>query len=348
MLIPLGILDYPVSAAGATTYDLLETEILTGTQASVTFDVTGLGSTYQHLQIRVLARNTDAGNNDWDNMGIQFNSDTGSNYASHRLSGNGSSVSSGGGGGASRMNIGGYTRTNNFMPNIIDILDPFETTKNTTARGLAGNNQTTDDIIGLFSGFWNNTSSLTSIKFITSSGSFQIGSRFSLWSAESERIMPTPTYTALQTITLGSTASSVTFSSIPATYRDIHLVMTTPSWTGAADMLFRLNGDTGSNYSLVRVQALSGDVSSGTASGTSQYYGVAIYSGAVMATATWLDYSATDKHKTALHRMHQEDDYVWMAASRWASTSAVTSLSLFLNSGSYPVGSTFSLYGIEA
>ena len=160
--------------------------------------------------------------------------------------------------------------------------------------------------------------------------------------------MPTPTYTPLATVTLGTTAASVTFSSIPATYRDLHFVMTAPSWSGGSDMLFRLNGDTGSNYSLVRVQALSGDLSSGTASGTSQYYGVAIYTGPIMATATWLDYSATDKHKTALHRMGQNAQYVWMAASRYASTSAVTSLTLLLNSGSYPAGSTFSLYGVIA
>jgi hypothetical protein len=41
---------------------------------------------------------------------------------------------------------------------------------------------------------------------------------------ESECIMPTSTYVALATTTLGATAASVTFSSIPATYRDLLLV----------------------------------------------------------------------------------------------------------------------------
>ena len=56
------------------------------------------------------------------------------------------------------------------------------------------------------------------------------------------------TYVPIATQTLSSTASTITFSSIPSTYADLRLtyVGVTPSssWIG-----LRLNGDTGTNYS---------------------------------------------------------------------------------------------------
>ena len=57
------------------------------------------------------------------------------------------------------------------------------------------------------------------------------------------------TYEPIATNTLGSAASSVTFSSIPSTYTDLIVVMNYANSTGLADVFFRFNGDTGSNYS---------------------------------------------------------------------------------------------------
>jgi hypothetical protein len=67
--------------------------------------------------------------------------------------------------------------------------------------------------------------------------------------------MPTSTYVALATTTLGATAASVTFSSIPATYRDLVLVYNgTTSANIGVDVEF--NGDTNSaNYSRVFMYA---------------------------------------------------------------------------------------------
>jgi hypothetical protein len=59
-----------------------------------------------------------------------------------------------------------------------------------------------------------------------------------------------------------------------------------------------------------------------------------------------MDYSATDKHKTGLHRYGIPSDSVLTTATRWASTSAVTSLLVFPRTGSFNIGSTFNLYGI--
>jgi hypothetical protein len=156
--------------------------------------------------------------------------------------------------------------------------------------------------------------------------------------------MATPTYTPIASITLGSSASSVTFSSISADYRDLIFV-----WTGtqsvADDFRIYLNSDTGTNYSFVRARADGTDDSSESGSGES---GLKVAAGTFGSTSSvivqLMDYSATDKHKTALVRSNSNN--VAMLASRWADTSAITSVKAETESGNFSVGSTFSIYGI--
>ena len=58
------------------------------------------------------------------------------------------------------------------------------------------------------------------------------------------------------------------------------------------------------------------------------------------------DYSATDKHKSALIRSGSTTERVTAIAARWANTSAITSITLNALTNSYAVGSTFHLYQI--
>jgi hypothetical protein len=163
--------------------------------------------------------------------------------------------------------------------------------------------------------------------------------------------MPTPTYVSLGTITLASTDSEIVFSSIPATYRDLIVIIQA---TGSAriEPKFRINGDTGSNYSWVRMTGTG----SATASSAGTFsYGVLSQAGQLETSTPTniifqlMDYSATDKHKTILSSFDNAADAVEKFANRWANTSAVTSLAFnFDVAGSYASGSTFSLYGIAA
>ena len=168
-------------------YDLLETEILTGTQASVTFSSLNstYGADYQHLQIRALVRSERAGNTqDWTI--VRFNGDTGSNYARHSLNADGSGVySSGSGSQTYADSIGTQPTTTNtaysFAAGVIDILDPFDTSKNTTIRTLFGYTGS-NSRVGLTSGLWNNTAALTSILLDQGGGTNYVsGCRFSLY-----------------------------------------------------------------------------------------------------------------------------------------------------------------------
>jgi len=155
--------------------------------------------------------------------------------------------------------------------------------------------------------------------------------------------MPTPTYTPLANITLASAASSVTFSSIPATYRDLILVLNGVE-SANQYIAVRFNSDTGSNYSYVRM--IDGPAS---ASGTETFgrLGAGNPTTRFMVIAEIMDYSATNKHKTWLTRTDIPANAVGAIAGRWANTSAITSINVLTTTAdTYSIGTTFALYGI--
>ncbi len=152
-----------------------------GGAASITFS--SIPQNYAHLQIRVMARGTQADVS--DQIGIQFNSDTGSNYAIHQLGGSGSSTFATGGGSQTKIVpayiTGGSTSANIFGVGVIDILDYTNTNKYTTVRGLSGYDSNGAGYIILRSGLWLNTNSITSVVCIPDSGSFVQYSQFALY-----------------------------------------------------------------------------------------------------------------------------------------------------------------------
>jgi hypothetical protein len=156
--------------------------------------------------------------------------------------------------------------------------------------------------------------------------------------------MPTPTYSPLATVTLGASASSVTFSSIPATYRDLILVFA-GSATALSSPGVRLNSDTGSNYSDVTMNG-SGSVASSAAETRSFALLGRMSTSQSVSVIQIMDYSASDKHKTMLGRGNAADDFVRAAAARWANTAVVTSVSVM--NATFNAGTTFSLYGVIA
>ena len=158
---------------------------------------------------------------------------------------------------------------------------------------------------------------------------------------------PVPTYVALATETLSGTDASITFSSIPATYRDLVLVINATT-TANAPVGVYINGDSGSNYSAVRAYGNIDGAYSQSVSGNYLDFDFGSTDGNNMWFLNFMDYSATDKHKTVLIKANQNAADVTMWASRWANTSAITSLECFTSGSTWTVGSTFSLYGIEA
>lgn len=159
-------------------------------------------------------------------------------------------------------------------------------------------------------------------------------------------------YIALANITLTSAQSSVTFGSIPTSVngvalRDLVVIVNGNLVSGGENILLRFNGDGGSNYtSVYMLGAGSGSGLSGTVPSTSIFGGGF---GTTRANSIWniMDYSATDKHKTALNRTDRVDDATYAWAGRWANNVAINSVTVRLSGTvSFAIGSSFALYGI--
>ena len=154
---------------------------------------------------------------------------------------------------------------------------------------------------------------------------------------------------ALANLTLSSAQATITFGSIPATYRDLRLVISNKMVNNGASCDLRVNNDSGSNYANIYVYALgSGGGTSGVATTSYGYVDVlgSDTTSPSVFTVDIMDYAATDKHKSILSRGANPTNGVQMSAIRWASTSAITSITLSTGSGNYAAGSTFALYGI--
>lgn len=156
------------------------------------------------------------------------------------------------------------------------------------------------------------------------------------------------TYEAIATQTLGSTATSVTFSSIPGTYTDLVLVFAGTVAT-ADNINVRFNGvSTGGLYSVTRLYGNGSTVASNRSSNQdSMQLGE-------MATVQSTDiiqifnYSNSSTFKTVISSGRNTTGNVKDTVGLFRSTSAITSITLLTGGANYSAGSVFSLYGIAA
>jgi len=160
------------------------------------------------------------------------------------------------------------------------------------------------------------------------------------------------TYELIATTTLGSAASSITFSSIPNTYTDLVLVVVVKATSGnTSNCNVTLNSDTGSNYSYTR---LGGDGSSATSARFTDTGSIRTGTGSVPASGVgfWtfdLFSYAGSTYKTVLTTQSLDANgsgTVVRAVNLWRSTSAINTITCnFSNNGD--TGTTAKLYGIK-
>ena len=153
-----------------------------GGASSITFS--SIPSTYTHLQIRGISRSTYAGSG--DGTIVQFNGDTGSNYAYHLLIGTGSSVVSASATSYTNMYVGdttGSTSTSGmFGAFVLDLLDYANTNKYKTLRTLNGNDQNGSGSVRFVSGLWQNSAAVNTITINSfNSAGFSQYSSFALY-----------------------------------------------------------------------------------------------------------------------------------------------------------------------
>jgi hypothetical protein len=165
--------------------------------------------------------------------------------------------------------------------------------------------------------------------------------------------MPTPTYTPLANITLGSSVTSVTFSSISQAYRDL-VIVTTPQTDGFAGGLYiKFNNDVSNFYYWVWGEGNGSDPNTSSQSGApgkiNPENSISTANPSMQIAVNVFDYSATDKHKSWLSRYGAGNAGTGMLAGRWTVTSAITSVQIVTGGGRvFSPGNTFALYGIAA
>jgi len=167
------------------------------------------------------------------------------------------------------------------------------------------------------------------------------------------------TYTLISSNVLSSSAASVTFSAIPATYTDLVLRISsrTAQATTNANLKVILNADTATNYSETH---LSGDgatasSSQGSARAFSYYYAVA--NGDSMTANSFGSFelyipSYTASQKKPLSGIGNTEtnsttSYITATAALWQGTAAITSIQILPTINNFMSTSSFYLYGIS-
>ena len=161
------------------------------------------------------------------------------------------------------------------------------------------------------------------------------------------------TYIPIATTTLGSAAASYTFSSIPSTYTDLILI-TNYGLSADADSTFYVNGvNTGTAYSETYMRGDGTSATSGRRSNQPRWIlGLASVTVPTTLTTTeihqFCNYSNTTTYKTVLSRINNGGVQVAARIGMYASTTAISSITVGGISANLLAGSTFTLYGIAA
>jgi hypothetical protein len=160
------------------------------------------------------------------------------------------------------------------------------------------------------------------------------------------------TYTPIARTTFTSAAASVTFSSISGSYTDLVVVCSFLKPTGGSPR-FRLNSDTGSNYSQTVLRG-NGTTAASDREGGTAYFLMDFFTPSLVnpniAIINLMNYSNTTTYKTILERSGCADVGTQASVGVYRSTSAITSITINADgsSGVFSSGSTFVLYGILA
>jgi len=159
---------------------------------------------------------------------------------------------------------------------------------------------------------------------------------------------PGKDYDSIATVTVSTTASSITFSSIPATYRHLQIRLFSKNSTDNGTISMRYNGDSASNYSLHDLYGNGATASSlGAANQTYTFASLTGSTQAAVSIIDILDYADTNKYKTNRSLIgvdYNGNGYLWFSSGNWRNTAAITSIVLAATFTQY---TSAALYGIK-
>ena len=177
----------------------------------------------------------------------------------------------------------------------------------------------------------------------------------------------TGAFESIQTVTVTSAQSSISFTSIPSTYKHLQIrysALTNRATYGSDGVSLRFNGDTGTNYSWHATRGRGADVPYGGGGGGESYmyfdwgFGTTVASYPAVGIYEILDYANTNKVKT-LRGLNGLDingsiagyaGAVTQVSGGWyySGNPAINSITFAsANSANIEVNSKFALYGIK-
>lgn len=175
-----------------------------------------------------------------------------------------------------------------------------------------------------------------------------------IWASQNYSRYSLPTsFESIATVTVGSGgASSISFSSIPATYthlqiRGILKQTVANNWTSIT-----FNGDASSNtnYSAHQINGNGSTVSSSAQTSGMNIQHIVYTSEFGGYVTDILDYANTNKFKTIRNLGGVDANgsgQIALSSGNWRSTSAVNQVTIYAGSGSFVQYSTLALYGIK-
>jgi hypothetical protein len=183
---------------------------------------------------------------------------------------------------------------------------------------------------------------------------------FGFWAASGAGGGGGPAYDLLETTTLASTASSITFSGLGA-YSDyahlqLRMVLKSSASRTTTGIFLRLNGSTTNDYAVHSLYAQSSTMYSTAAVNTPNInLGVmpaatATPTDAYAAVVTdILDFSNTNKKTTtrSLSGFNASVDQIRLTSSLYLSNDAITQVSLIADDPDLAIGCRFSIYGVK-
>lgn len=179
-------------------------------------------------------------------------------------------------------------------------------------------------------------------------------------SANQGQFISYPAFESIATVTASGSSSTITFSSIPQTYQHLQIRGISKSPNGGPALVIQYNGDSSVNYKSHYLEGNGNSTTAYAGVGGTNTYGYLGYPTPGSANSSMfstsiidiLDYTNTNKYKTTRSLSGYDtnstvDQYLDLFSNLWMSTSAITSITLSIQSELFVANSQFALYGIK-
>jgi hypothetical protein len=162
--------------------------------------------------------------------------------------------------------------------------------------------------------------------------------------------IPPTSFSSIATASPSGT-STLTFSSIPSTYQHLQIRYYHTTSVDSANLFMRINGSATGIYTRHRLRSNGSAASSiGSNGNTSWVAGNSLVGSSAVYPEVGImdihDYASVNKNKTMKLQTGMSPGAIEFNSGLWMSTDAISSITIFIDAGTWSVSSIFALYGI--